>query len=139
MNEQDVTTKLGELSGLQRWTEEQARFVLEACEASGEPTRAFARRWGFYSQRIHWWKERFRRTEALAPVAMASTSTSTFLPVTVREDAAAPLVGLGGVVTGASAIAVKLSHDVRIEVTELDAASVAWVAELVKALREVSP
>lgn len=138
MEEQDVAKKLKELCGLRKWTEEQARFVLEACRASGEPPTTFARRWGFYSQRMYWWKERLRRTdaEASAPAAMA---TPTFLPVTVHEGAAVPLVGLGGVVTGTSSIAVEVSPDVRIEVTEFDAASAAWVAALVKALREVSP
>jgi len=87
MEEQDVAKKLKELCGLRKWTEEQARFVLEACRASGEPPTTFARRWGFYSQRMYWWKERLRRTDAEAsdPAVMAPTSASTFLPVTVLD------------------------------------------------------
>jgi hypothetical protein len=52
MEEKDVAKRLAELRGVQRRTEEQARFVLEACRASGERPASFARRWGFYSQRM---------------------------------------------------------------------------------------
>jgi len=141
MEEQDVAKKLKELCGLRKWTEEQARFVLEACRASGEPPTTFARRWGFYSQRMYWWKERFRRTDAEAsdPGAMAATSTSTFLPMTVRDEHDVSLETLGAAFTAVAPVTVVVSPDVRIEVTELDAASAAWVAALVKSLREVSP
>ena len=141
MEEQDLAKKLTELRGVRRWTEEQARFVLDACRASGEPPPTFARRWGIYSQRMSWWKERLRLTDAgaSAPAAMAAMSMSTFLPVTVREDAAAPPVAPGRVATGVSPVVVEVSPDVRIEVAVLDVTSAAWVAALARSLREGRP
>jgi hypothetical protein len=148
MEEQDVAKRLTELRGVRKWTEEQARFVLEACRASGEPPTAFARRWGFYGQRMSWWKERLHLTAArqpssttmsvpdaaLAPLAL----TSTFVPMTLRGQAMAPLEALSGASSATAAVTVVVSPDVHIEVAALDVTSAAWVAALVRSLREVS-
>jgi hypothetical protein len=156
MEEQKVTERFAELRALRKWNEEQGRFVVEAWEASGEPMKTFAHRVGIWPQRVQWWKERLLRTDA-AGSAPAATPTSTFVPVIVRglgDDAEALLEPMGAVltaaapvtvttaataVTGAAPLTVVVSPGIRIEVTDLDVTSVAWVAALVRSLREVSP
>jgi hypothetical protein len=145
MAEQKVAREfsLAELRGLRRWSEEQGRFVVEAWEASGETMNTFAVRLGIWPQRVQWWRERLRHAEA-AGSGPASALTSTFVPMTVRDEDTAPLEPPGAVSTTvvpapAVAIRVVVSHDVRVEIAELNPTSAAWVAALVRSLREVSP
>jgi transposase-like protein len=41
-----------------RWTEQDARFVLEALERSGKPLRVFAEEHGLDPQRLYVWRRR---------------------------------------------------------------------------------
>ena len=132
MDKQTTARALAELRGPRRWSEEEGRFVVEAWEASGESVPSFAQRAGLIPQRVYWWKERLRRVDA-AKSSPAKHSASAFVPVTVRAEAAAPLGLLGAVVT------VVVRPALRIEVTELDATSAAWVATLVQSLGEMRP
>lgn len=131
MDKQKAARELAELRGPRRWSEEEGRLVIEAWEASGESVPVFARRVGLFPQRVYWWKERLGRTDA-ASATTSTALTSTFVPMTVRGEGAAPLGAARAAVT------VVVSPEVRIEVTELDATSAAWVATLVRSLREVS-
>ncbi len=125
--------RLSELRGSRKWSEEEGRFVVEAWEASGESVPTFARGAGLFPQRVYWWKERLGRGGDTARPALGAASTTTFVPLTVRAEEAAPL-GLPG-----AAVTVVVSSELRIEVAELDATSAAWVATLVKSLGEVGP
>ncbi len=69
-----------------------------------------------------------KQIAAKARPALVAASTSTFMPLTVRAEEAAPL-GVPG-----AAVTVVVSSEVRIEVAELDATSAAWVVTLVKSL-----
>ena len=75
-------------------------------------------------QRIYWWKERLGRGRG---GASALTAAPAFVPMTVRS---AP------VAMASAAVTVIAGEGLRIEVAELDATSAAWVATLVKTLRE---
>jgi hypothetical protein len=132
MGKQKAARELSELRGPRRWSEEEGRLVIEAWEASGESVPVFARRVRLFPQRVYWWKERLGRADA-ASTTTSTVLTSTFVPMMVRDEAAAPLGAASAAVT------VVVSPEVRIEVTELDATSAAWVATLVRSLREVSP
>ena len=64
-----------------KWSEVEARAVLESWRRSGLSMERFARQRGFVTQRLRWWKQKFARAEkALVP----STSTA-LLPVRVAE------------------------------------------------------
>jgi hypothetical protein len=104
-------TELG--SRRQKWTEEEAREVLGAWEASGEGLTAFGRRLGVVPQRLSWWRDRIARAK--------SAPRESWVPIEVR--------GLG------SAAIVVVEGSTRIEVSSADAASAEWVGLLVQALR----
>jgi transposase-like protein len=100
-----------------RWSEDEARVVVAACEASGQSVAAFAREHGIDAVRVLRWRSRVEGSETAA-------SLPALLPVTVRPSSSAPSVvvddGLG----------------VRIEVHDVTAAPPVWLAELVRSLRE---
>jgi hypothetical protein len=95
-----------------KWTEEEAREVLAAWQASGESGPAFGRRFGIVPQRLWWWRSRL------------SSTTSRFVPVEVARTEAA--------------IVVTSERGIRIEVAVTDAASAEWVAIVVGRLRTES-
>lgn len=64
-----------------KWSEVEARGVLEAWRRSGMTLEAFARQRGLVTQRLHWWKAKLARAEkALAP------GTPAVLPVRVNAE-----------------------------------------------------
>lgn len=127
MSKRAMTIALSELRGRRPWSEEQGRWVVEAWEASGDTVPTFARRAGLVPQRVYWWKERLGRGR-MGEGALAAAPA--FVPVAVRSEST---------VRASAAITVTASDGLRIEVAELDATSAAWVATLVKTLREVRP
>lgn len=127
MGKRTTVKALSELCGRRPWSEDEGRQVVAAWEASGDSVASFARRAGLVAQRVYWWKERLGRS---GTGERALTAAPAFLPVSVRAEA----VRLGN-----AAVTVTTSDGLRIEVADLDASSAAWVATLVKTLREVGP
>jgi hypothetical protein len=74
-----------------KWSEVEARGVLEAWRRSGLPLEAFARQRGFVAQRLRWWRAKFARAEkalamrapAVLPVRVSPESARRGEPVTV--------------------------------------------------------
>ena len=74
-----------------KWSEIEARGVLEAWRRSGMPLDAFARQRGFVSQRLRWWMAKFARAEkalalkprAVLPVRVTPERSPRGEPVTV--------------------------------------------------------
>lgn len=66
-----------------KWSEVEARGVLEAWRKSGLSLETFASQRGIVSQRLRWWKAKFEK-RANAAVARA---TPALLPVRVTEPA----------------------------------------------------
>lgn len=74
-----------------KWSEVEARGVLEAWRRSGLSLEAFARQRGLVTQRLRWWKAKFARTEkalaiktpAVLPVRVAPAAPRRGEPVTV--------------------------------------------------------
>lgn len=64
-----------------KWSEVEARGVLEAWKRSGLPLERFAKQRGIVSQRLRWWRHKFRRQE----MALAE-STPAILPVRVAAE-----------------------------------------------------
>lgn len=78
-----------------RWSEVEARGVLEAWRRSGLPLERFAKQRGIVSQRLRWWRAKFNRAEralaapptpALLPVRVSAETTRRGEPVTVLRD-----------------------------------------------------
>ncbi|MBX3196642.1 MAG: hypothetical protein KF850_10110 [Labilithrix sp.] len=65
-----------------KWSEVEARGVLEALKRSGLPLERFAKDRGLVAQRLRWWKKKFSR-QARAAAALAKTPP--LLPVRVTE------------------------------------------------------
>ncbi|MDB4986006.1 MAG: hypothetical protein JWN04_1184 [Myxococcaceae bacterium] len=65
-----------------KWSEVEARGVLEAWKRSGLPLEQFARQRGFVSQRLRWWVQKFK----VAEKALAA-STPALLPVKLTAEA----------------------------------------------------
>jgi len=72
-----------------KWSEVEARGVLEAWRRSGMSLERFATQRGFVSQRLRWWKTKFARAEkadampALLPVRVSEETARRGEPVTV--------------------------------------------------------
>lgn len=64
-----------------KWSEVEARGVLEAWRRSGMPLERFAKQRGIVGQRLRWWKAKFERSEK----ALAVGSMPALLPVRVSE------------------------------------------------------
>jgi hypothetical protein len=103
-----------------RWTEKQARAVLEAWRRSGQSVAAFADAIGVVPQRLYWWKSRLG----------AGSTAPTFVPVVEKQSRS-----FAGAVTipcpsprSSATLVVVLTDGVRIEVHEVDASTAAWVA-----------
>lgn len=111
----------------QRWTTRDARRVLAAWKASGLTLSAFARRRGLQVQRLSWWKRRLEGAPHHANTSASSTTPpAPFIPLTVcAAEAEAP-----------AAMVELVDGGLRIELRALEAASVTWLAALVRALGE---
>ena len=115
MSKSKVTEEMARLRE-QRWTTEDARRVLSACDGSGRSGAAFAREHGLRAQRLSWWRKRLGEWEGPAVAAGAR-----FVPAIVQGSG----VAIGGT------IAIRLPDGVMVEIAE---ASPQWVAILLRGL-----
>lgn len=127
MGRQTKGGDLSELRGSRRWTEDEGRRVIEAWRASGKAVPAFAKASGFAPQRVYWWRDRLDQGAKADGIAPAPAPA--FVPVIVRSTKTAS--------TASAAVTVCMRDGTRVEVTQLDAASAAWVATLVRSFEEV--
>ena len=67
-----------------KWSEVEARGVLDAWRKSGLPLERFAKQRGFVAQRLRWWKWKFARAEK----ALAAGAVPALLPVRVSQEPA---------------------------------------------------
>ncbi len=73
-----------------KWSEVEARGVLDAWRKSGLPLERFAKQRGFVAQRLRWWRKKLNRADralaappALLPVRLSAESARRGEPVTV--------------------------------------------------------
>lgn len=110
------------------WSETEARAALATQKKSGESIAAFARRHGIAPKRLYWWRDRL----AVAEEGRSKRSTEPIgrlIPLTVVQ-APAPRGLVGG------HRVVVIDGGLRVEVEEPEAVSPAWVATLVRAVRD---
>jgi hypothetical protein len=67
-----------------KWSEVEARGVLEAWRRSGLPLHRYAQQRGFVPQRLHWWREKFAARERSESSSVPSP-TAALLPVRVTS------------------------------------------------------
>lgn len=118
---------MGAAYGRRQWTEDDARRVIAAWEASGESLASFARSTGLLPQRLYRWRQRLAGETAIERVpSYPSGSPTGFLPVEVLAPAdrgGKPALVVGG-------------DGLRLEIEDVGLVPPAWIAELVIALRE---
>ena len=102
-----------------RWSEADARVVIEALERSGEPVTAFARRHGLDKQRIYQWRSRLSDE---ARDREEQTEHLSFAPVVVT--------GLGR----APAVVVRIG-ELEVEVHDPQKVDPSWITQLIAATR----
>jgi transposase-like protein len=73
----------------ERWTDEDARAVLEGWRRSDETIAAFSRKDGLVAERLYWWRKRLTTrqaepTRALVPSLVAATIVPSTATVTIR-------------------------------------------------------
>lgn len=66
-----------------KWSEVEARAVLESLRRSGLPLSQFAKQRGLVAQRLHWWKAKLGRIEKRTLTVGEAPS---LLPVRVTES-----------------------------------------------------
>jgi hypothetical protein len=66
-----------------KWSEVEARGVLEAWRRSGMPLETYAKQRGLVAQRLRWWRHKLNR----ASRALAAPATAALLPVRLNEEA----------------------------------------------------
>lgn len=66
-----------------KWSEVEARGVMEAWRRSGLPLERFAKQRGFVAQRLRWWRSKWARAEK----ALAVGTMPALLPVRMRDEA----------------------------------------------------
>ncbi len=75
-----------------KWSEIEARGVLEAWQRSGLPLETFAKERGIVGQRLRWWRLKLAAAEATTgtskPLATTTRKTPAVLPVRVTSEVA---------------------------------------------------
>ncbi len=112
------TRKAERKSGWRQWTVEEARRALREWRASGEPLEAFARRRGWTSQRLRWWRDRLSDWEEAGPA----------------EAALAPVVVTGELLTRPAAVTLR-AGDLVVEVADVGAVPASWLSTFLVGLR----
>lgn len=72
--------------GHARWSEVDARGVLESWRRSGLSLERFAKQRGFVAQRLRWWKAKFARTDNALTAGVTAGVTAALLPVRVSAE-----------------------------------------------------
>ena len=116
-----------------RWTEADARRVVEAWEGSGESGTGFGKRLGLVPQRLYWWRDRLRKIDRKAARAQSKGMQpvmAALVPVAVRDADCT-------VQAGGTPIVVEADLGLVVKVSDVDATTAAWVAVLARVLRGV--
>lgn len=106
----------------QRWTEVEARRVLEEWRESGLPLQTFARERGMTPQRLYWWRSRLGGEGAVA--SRHEQSPNELVPIRIR-----------GVEATGGGVSVRLPTGLVLDVEP--SARPDWVCALARALMEV--
>lgn len=110
------------------WSAAEAKAVLDAQSKSGASILAFAREHGIVPKRLYWWRYRLavspqeKRTRSSEPVGR-------LIPLTVVESVSPARSRAEGRV-------VVIDGALRVEVDDPAAVSPAWIATLVRSVRE---
>lgn len=111
------------------WTETEARAALATQKKSGESIAAFARRHGIAPKRLYWWRDRLAVDVDEGGSKRSMETIGRLIPLTVVQAPAQEGQGGGHRV-------VVIDGGLRVEVEEPEAVSPAWVATLVRTVRE---
>lgn len=120
MNDRALQIWADSLRGRQRWTEQQAREVLQVQSASGESPTTFCRRMGLAPQRLVWWRQRLANSTGLEQHPGGCQSAQQFVPVVVRPTQQGS--------DESALLRVRIGDHVVVEVRHADANTAAWVA-----------
>ena len=112
-------SKLGRLRDARRWSEADARQVLDAVESSGRTIHSFACEHDLKAHRLYWWRERLAGSVREEPGGFEQLS---FAPVMVT--------GLGQT----PAVIVRLG-ELEFEIITPPEVDPAWLAEVITALK----
>lgn len=98
----------------QRWNEEDARTALDELERTAESASGFARRKGFSTQRLRYWKKRLATTATPAFVGVTMpTAPASREPIEIRIGALSVVVQEGCDVEHVARLAEALSRRTR--------------------------
>jgi hypothetical protein len=112
-----------------RWSEDQARPIVEAWRESGKSIEAFARDAGVGAWRLRYWAPRLEMREVARTRATKKAK---------QEQRIVPAVVKIGEPMRAPAIVVRLPDGVEVELHDVAQVDAGEIAELVKRLREAS-
>ena len=110
-----------EISGAVRWSEADARRVLDAWRRSGRSAYAYAREHGMNAQRLLWWRKRLGEWEHEGRAPRRSARVR-LVPAVLAADPRAP------------AAVVRLGAHVTVEISEVSSVPASWVASLAREL-----
>lgn len=112
-----------------RWSEAEARSVVEAWRASGQRVQTFAREYGFGAWRLRYWAPRLPADSPMSktPGSSRSSTQVKFVPAV-----------LTGTTTGErAAVVIRLPDGIAVELHDVGHAGARDVGEMVACLRGV--
>lgn len=129
---QRARDELSEIVGVERWSEHEARVVVEAWRRSGMSLSGFAREQGISVERLGWWSRRLAETKESkrARSVKESERLADHGPLQL-----VPAVLIGTDTQREAMVVVRLPDGIEIELRDAKHASVVEVARLVAELR----
>ena len=115
-----LEAKLAEVRD-RRWSEGDARVVLELLDRSGDSVPAFARTHGLNAQRLYWWRSRLSEQQERDEVGLEQLSFAPVVVTGVGRESPAMLLRLGAL---------------ELEVVEPSRVDPTWLARLLTSLEE---
>lgn len=124
-------------AGKPRWSESDARLVVEAWRESGKPIETFAREHDVPAWRLRWWAPRLEAGGATTSVRSASARPKKRVKVkrSEAEQRLLPVVVSDGRGRAGAALVVRLPDGIEVELRDVAELQPEEVGRLVAALR----
>jgi hypothetical protein len=128
MKTKNANDKWNALAAKRRWSEAEARSVVEAWRASGQRVQTFAREHGLGAWRLRYWAPRVEGTSRMKKAAATKSRSSTQVKFV-------PAVLTGVAIGERAAVVIRLPDGIAVELHDAERARAEDVGQMVACLR----